>query len=673
MRLGIGTALGRRISLRGSLRWGWLWCLGLLVLPAWPQSRNAKPDVILVTIDTLRADHVGCYGYKAIQTPALDRLCAGGVRFDQAYTPVPLTNSSHASIFTGLYPSSHGVTDFGMPLAASHVTMAELFHRHGYQTAAFIGAVILDSHALAPGFERGFDTYDNFPEHPPADSRWGRLERRGEEVVRRANAWLASSSAKPRFLWVHLYDPHDPYQPPAPYATVYKGHLYDGEIAYADHALGQLLALLDQQGRYDNSLIIVMGDHGEGLGEHGEDTHGIFLYDSTMRVPLIVKLPSATGQRLAKGRVVSAAVRTIDVLPTLANYLGFSTPAKFDGESFREFLFSGGEAARPATTAGGQASSSGKTGGGETASGSPTFGETDYPIRYGWSPLKSVRGDGLKYIEAPRPELYDLRADPKEQRNLYQPWDERVKTLRSELADFRERSPSPASAPTAPVDPQTIAELKALGYLGNVAGATTAPEPSMLPDAKDKIAIHNLIHRGMLEEEDGRADVAADFMSKAVAMDQGSVVALSELGRLTFKAGKYKAAAQYLSRAFQLRPQDVNNALTLGEALEKTGDLAAARDVLEATVKSAPGQYSARAALGRIYLGLNNLAAAQDQLEAATLIDSAQPAAHITLARVFKASRQMQPALEQLRLAEKADPGNKEVKELRREWKIVQR
>ena len=651
--------VARVLGLRRLGGWGWLLCLGLLVMPAWAQARSAKPDVILVTIDTLRADHVGCYGYKAIQTPALDRLCAGGVRFDRAYTPVPVTNSSHASIFTGLYPSSHGVTDFGMPLAGSHVTMAELFHRHGYQTAAFIGAVILDSHALAPGFERGFDTYDNFHEHPPTDSRWGRLERRGEEVVRRADAWLAANSAKPRFVWVHLYDPHDPYQPPAPYSAIYKGRLYDGEIAYADHALGQLLALLDQQGRYDNSLIIVMGDHGEGLGEHGEDTHGIFLYDSTMRVPLIMKLPSVAARDLPKGRAVSAMVRTIDVLPTLANYLGFSTPAKFDGESFRQFLFSGGEGSRPATP----------VAGGETASGLPTFGETDYPIRYGWAPLKSARAQGLKYIEAPRPELYDLRADPREERNIYQPWDERVKTLRSELADFRERSPTPAAAPTAPVDPQTIAELKALGYLGNVAGATTAPEPSMLPDAKDKIAIHNLIHRGMLEEEDGRADAAAGFMGKALAMDAGSVVALSELGRLAFKAGKYKAAAQHLSRAFQLRPQDVNNALLLGEALEKTGDLAAARDVLESAVKNAPGQYSARAILGRIYLGLNNLAAAQDQLEAATLIDAAQPAAHITLARVFKAGRQMELALAQLRLAEKVDPGNNEVKELRREWK----
>ncbi len=657
---------------RGAIlrRWSLLWCCLVLISTAWPQPRSAKPDVILITIDTLRADHVGCYGDKQAQTPALDRLCAAGLRFDHAYTPVPVTNSSHASIFTGLYPGSHGVTDFGMPLARTHVTMAELFHRHGYQTAAFIGAVILDSRALAPGFDRGFDTYDNFPEHTAADSRWGRLERRGEDVVRRAGTWLAANRSKPRFIWVHLYDPHDPYQPPEPYATRYKGHLYDGEIAYADHALGQLLTLLDQQGRYNNSLIIVMGDHGEGLGEHGEDTHGIFLYDSTTRVPLIMKMPSASNQA-GTGRPVSPVVLTIDVLPTLVDYLGLPTPAKFDGDSFRPLLFKPEASTSPATTPGARPAAAGESWVAIGRHGGPfTFAETDYPVHYGWAPLQSVRAAGLKYIEAPRPELYELKSDPGEQHNLYQPWDTRVQGLRSELARFRELESTPPSAPTAPVDPQTIAELKALGYLGNVTGATTAPEPSMLPDAKDKIAIHNLIHRGMLEEEDGRVDAAADFMSKAVALDQGSVVANAELGRLRYKAGKYRAAAQSLARAFQLRPQDVNNSLILGEALEKTGDLAAARDVLEATVKGAPGQYSARVTLGRIYLALKNLAAAQDQLEAATLIDAAQPAAHIALARVFKASGQIPAAVKQLKLAEQAEPGNKEVKELRREWRL---
>ena len=195
---------------------------------------------------------------------------------------------------TGLLPSSHGVTDFAIPLSPTHPTLAELLKKNGYHTAAFIGAVILDSKTLAPGLDRGFDFYDNFPEHAQTKSRWGRVERRGMDVVQHAENWMTAHPAGPHFVWVHLYDPHDPYEPPPPYSETYKDRLYDGEIAYADSALANFVAYLKKNGRYDNSLIVVVGDHGEGLGEHHENTHGIFLYDSTTHVPLIVKLPGGS-------------------------------------------------------------------------------------------------------------------------------------------------------------------------------------------------------------------------------------------------------------------------------------------------------------------------------------------------------------------------------------------
>ncbi|HSS98523.1 MAG TPA: sulfatase-like hydrolase/transferase, partial [Terriglobales bacterium] len=194
----------------------------------------APPNIFLITIDTLRADHVHCYGYNQIQTPALDDLANGGIRFAKAFTPSPLTNSSHTSILTGLLPSTHGVTDFGIPLDDAHVTMAELLKAKGYHTAAFIGAVVLDSKTLAPGLDRGFDFYDNFPTNVQSKTHWDRLERRGEVVVKHAEAWLTAYPTGPRFVWVHLYDPHDPYEPPAPYSETYKDRPYDGEIAYAD-------------------------------------------------------------------------------------------------------------------------------------------------------------------------------------------------------------------------------------------------------------------------------------------------------------------------------------------------------------------------------------------------------------------------------------------------------
>src|SRR5215813_10274487 len=277
--------------------------------------KTEKPDIFLITIDTLRADHVHCYGYEQIQTPSLDALARDGIRFTRAFTPSPITNTSHTTILTGLLPSSHGVTDFGVPLAPTYATLPELLQKRGYRTAAFIGAVILDSKQLAPGLDRGFDYYDNFPQQAETKSRWGRLERRGMEVVQHAEDWLdKQQGADSHFVWVHLYDPHDPYEPPEPFSEKYKDRLYDGEIAYADSALGNFLAYLRRKNWYDGSLIIVVGDHGEGLGEHGEETHGIFLYDATTHVPLILKLP----ERKDAGEVVDSqeknSVRLLSML-----------------------------------------------------------------------------------------------------------------------------------------------------------------------------------------------------------------------------------------------------------------------------------------------------------------------------------------------------------------------
>src|SRR5215467_3826482 len=350
-------------------------CLGALMVPALrgQATPKAKPDVFLITIDTLRADHVGCYGDKDIETPALDSLAADGIRFTQAYTHSPITNTSHTTILTGLLPSVHGVTDFGVPLSPQHATWAELLKKRGYHTGAFIGAVILDSNTLAPRLDRGFDFYDNFPAKTETKERWGRVERRGMEVVQHAEAWLDKHRTGPRFVWVHLYDPHDPYEPPPPYSQKYKDRLYDGEIAYADSALGHLIATLKKSGAYDNAIVVLVGDHGEGLGEHGEETHGLFLYDSTVHVPLILKFPGA-----ARGSVVEAQVRTTDILPTVLSLTGIPAPAELNGESLLSLFNSKSQPPRA------------------------LFGETDYPLRWGWAPLRALRMGNLKLIEAPK-------------------------------------------------------------------------------------------------------------------------------------------------------------------------------------------------------------------------------------------------------------------------------
>jgi choline-sulfatase len=573
--------------------------------------QKSPPDVFLITIDTLRADHVGCYGYKQVETPALDALAGDGVRFTQAFTHSPITNTSHITILTGLLPSVHGVTDFGLPLAPQHVTVAELLKQHGYQTAAFIGAVILDSNTLAPGIDRGFDFYDNFPAKTNSNNkeRWGRVERRGMEVVEHAEAWFDKHRTGPHFVWVHLYDPHDPYEPPPPFSEKYKDHLYDGEIAYADSAVARWIGFLKKAGVYDNAIVVVTGDHGEGLGEHGEETHGLFLYDSTLHIPLIVKMPRAAH----RGTVVDAQVRTTDILPTILSTTGVAAPAELNGESLLRLL--------AAETASVPAPPSNRA----------LFGETDYPLRWGWAPLRALRADNTKLIEAPRPELYDLQADPKELKNLYAPASSKAQSMQLEMSKWKSKLP-----------PQTNADKPG----------------EALPDPKDKVEVQNLLHNAMLATDDNRSGDAREFLEKALQLDPNSPTALRQLGELELAAGDFAKAAGHLKRACALRPEDSTAAFELGEALEKSGDWVGARDALEASLKLAPSQVSARLMLGHVYLQLKDAKNAADQFEAALLVDSNNSDGRLGLAEAQIQQSDFAGALPDLEAFSKSDPRN---------------
>jgi choline-sulfatase len=580
-------------------------------------AKAPPPDIFLITIDTLRADHVHCYGYANGSTPALDALAKDGIRFTQAFTPSPITNTSHASILTGLLPGSHGVTDFAVPLSTAHPTVAELLKARNYHTAAFIGAVILDSKTLAPGFDRGFDFYDNFPEHSSSKSRWGRVERRGMDVVAHAEKWLTAHPAGPHFVWVHLYDPHDPYEPPAPYSQIYKDHLYDGEIAYADSALAHFIAYLKRNGKYRNSIIVAVGDHGEGLGEHHEDTHGIFLYDSTTHVPLIVKLPAGRNADTA----VMGQVRTVDIAPTLLELAGAPAPERRDGESLQPYFADKSEAGRPA------------------------FGETDYPLRFGWAPLRSVRSDDFKFIEAPRPELYDLQFDAAESSNKYEPQDARVQKSRAMLADVRSREGAvEASKEGSPPD--------------------AASNRSVLPDPKDKIDEQNLLHAAMIASDDNRAADARKALEKVLALDPKSPTALRQLGELELQAGDYVQAALHLKGAMEVRPDDATASFYEGQALEKAHDPAGARDALETSLKLMPGQFPARLLLGQVYLDLKDPKAAEDQFEAALLLQSGSVEAQSGLADAQMAEGNFAAAAQSLEELSKAQPKNAAVFDL---------
>ncbi len=578
-------------------------------LPA--QTSTPDPDVFLITIDTLRADHVACYGYKNVETPTIDSVAADGVRFAQAFTHSPITNTSHTTILTGLLPSIHGVTDFGVPLSPQHETWAELLKKRGYQTAAFIGAVILDSQTLAPGLDRGFDFYDNFPAKPDTKERWGRVERRAATVIQHAESWLAQhpnpQSGSPRFMWVHLFDPHDPYEPPPPFSEKYASHLYDGEIAYADSELAHFIATLKKSDAYQNAIIIIVGDHGEGLGEHGEDTHGLFLYDSTLHVPLIVKLPRAAHH----GEVINALVRSTDILPTVLALTRTPAPRELNGTSLLPLISSEAESARS------------------------LLGETDYPLRWGWAPLRAVRDENAKFIEAPRPEFYDLQSDPRELKNLYPEksaatQSPQLKALEAEMARWKAKLPTP---PT---------------------GTPTAN----LPDPKDKVEVQNLLHNSMLAADDGRAADSRQYLEKAIQVDPDSPTTLRQLGELELAEQDYAKAATHLKRALQLRPDDSTAAFEAGEALEKSGDFSGARDALETSLKLVPSQITARLLLGRVYLRLNDVRNAEDQFEAALLVDSENPEGRLGLAEAQIMKGDFATALPDLQSLTKSDPKN---------------
>jgi tetratricopeptide (TPR) repeat protein len=429
-------------------------------------------------------------------------------------------------------------------------------------------------------------------------------------VEQHAESWLNAHSAGAHFAWLHFYDPHDPYEPPEPYSTIYKDRLYDGEIAYADSALGKFLDYLKRLGWYDEALIVVVGDHGEGLGEHHEDTHGIFLYDSTTHVPLIVKLPKNS----SAGKQIDAQVRTIDILPTILDLLGFPAPEKLDGASLTPLFSNTDTAARI------------------------VFGQTDFPLRFGWAPLRSVRKNGFKFIEAPNPELYDLRSDAQELHNEYEPWNVDVQKLRKTLAELHApSSPRDSSTSAAAVPAGTIDELHALGYLGpaDARSSTDVPEPSLLPDPKDKIEEQNLLHATMMATENDEPAKARAALEKLLQSDGASVIGLTMLGRVEMESGNHAQALRYWGKAHALHPEDAALTVDYARAQEAAGDISGASATLQSALKVNPNQFPARLLLGKIYFRSGNTSAAVDEFEEAALLEPENVEARTNLAQAL--------------------------------------
>jgi len=451
----------------------------LLICSAPPAEE--PPNVILITIDTVRADHLGCYGYKLIETPNLDSLAASGVRFRNAFTPVPITLPAHSVILTGTYPMRTGMHDFsGNRLNGTQPTLATVLGQNGYSTAAVMGSAVLDSRF---GLNRGFDFYyDHFDFSRLDERNIDAMMRPGNEVVDQALGWLEGNHKKHFLLWIHLYDAHHPYHPPSPYRERYRAHLYDGGIAFVDAQVGRLVQYLKAHGLYEKSLIVVAGDHGEGLGEHGEKTHGFFIYDTTLHVPMIFKLPDgAAGDKL----VVEEAANLADLLPTILDLVGVAQPRDLQGRSL-------------------VAAMRGKPTGVREAD----YAETYLPrIHFNWSELRGVRYRQYHFIDAPRPELYDVSSDPHELKNLYATQRAISNEMRKRLGQLIARYTPAAAVKTAEatgLDPALMERLKSLGYVAVSGGADEVLSDRRLADPKDRIGVYELVSDALAESQRGR-------------------------------------------------------------------------------------------------------------------------------------------------------------------------
>ncbi|HEX9188283.1 MAG TPA: sulfatase, partial [Vicinamibacteria bacterium] len=398
-------------------------------------AATSAPNVVLVTIDTLRADRVGAYGHAGGETPTIDRLALEGVLALDAVVQVPQTRPSHASIFTGRYPYEHGIRDnYSRPLPPGTPTMAAILRQRGWDTGAFIGAYPV---SRPSGLDQGFAAYDDPFAAGDDTTRQARTERRAKEVVDRALEWLEKPRPGPFFAWVHLFDPHAPYEAPEPFRKRHAASPYDGEVAYADAQLSRIVGWLDARGLRGRTLLVVTSDHGEGLGDHGEEEHMLFVYDSTLRVPLVFSWPG----RLPAGARVRGQFRSVDLLATILDLASVPAPPT-SGTSRKAALREGGRI--PANE---------------------SYAESLYAqLHFGFAPLRALRGDGWKLIDVPRPELYRISEDPGEMRNLV---DERASVATAMRANLRLLDRGRDSAPDLPpVDEAAAERLAALGYVG---------------------------------------------------------------------------------------------------------------------------------------------------------------------------------------------------------------
>jgi arylsulfatase A-like enzyme/Flp pilus assembly protein TadD len=613
-----------------------------------PRSAQRPPNVILFTLDTTRADHLGAYGYTDSKTPTIDALAKGGVLFRRAISSAPITLPAHSSIFTGLYPPAHGVRDNGtFSLRDDMTTLAEMLHDSGYATGAFVGAAVLERRY---GLTQGFDVYDDDFSQGRRKQLFMYSERPCEQVTMKALQWLEQHKHAPFFTWLHFFDPHAAYDPPEPWATDYADRLYDGEIAYADHCIGTVVDALRSWGVWKDTLIVVTADHGESLGEHGEKTHGLFIYDATVHIPLIFHAPT----HLPTGLTVDAVVSAVDIMPTTLALLGKAAPQPLDGKSLLPLMR-----------------------GRREPEGRVAYSEALLPkYHYGWAELKGLTTQDWKLIDAPQAELYALKQDPKELINVLDRERPRVRELTKTLTAIAERTGVTESR--LELDPETAERLRGLGYIWTPEAeqATAGGAP---PDPKDMIHTHEQIQLGReLFRQDRFAEAAAAFQSVVTAnprslstyfdlasayVEKGDMTAARQaldgalkldpqhpraytmLGAIEGRSGNMDDAFKLLQRALEVNPRYLDAYVQLAALWGQKGELAKAEETVRQALHLVPTHTNALSRLGDILLTKGDAAGAEAALRAALKNDPYDAATHRTFGVLHDKAGRVEDAL----------------------------
>jgi choline-sulfatase len=567
---------------------------------------SAGAPVIIISIDTLRADHLPVYGATGLETPNIDALAKDAVVFDNAYSHVPLTLPSHVTMLTGLLPEATGIrNNLGYRFdSAKQPSVPTLLKAKGYATGAAVSAYVLRG---ATGLATAFDEYDDRIDRSSEGGAMGELQRSGDQTVAAAIRWIDAKKQEPFFYLLHLFEPHAPYAPPEPYRSRYAAQPYDGEIAATDAYVGQFLDALKASGVYDRATIVLMSDHGEGLGDHGEAQHGIFLYREAIHVPLLLKLPGGE----LKGNRVKDPVQLIDVLPTIAGIAGFTVPEAAKGVSLVEV-------AR-----------------GHAPAGRRIYSETMYPrIHLGWSDLASLVDARHHYIDAPRPELYNFTADPKEKQNVLADQRRVFAAMRTEVQTHDRKLELPQN-----VDPEEAAKLAALGYLGSSA----TPGSGELPDPKDGIADFERTGQANALVNQGKYAEAVTILREIVGRNASYADAWSLLAKALDRIGRPEEAIEAYKKTMEVAPMLApGTAMSMAEVYMRLGRFDDCIKHAELALTAHPS--AARMTMAQAYLAKKDLASAERHSQMLTSDPDKRNDAEVLLAQIRVAQRRLPEA-----------------------------